>query len=73
MGHVRRRKAAIKPTRTARDAEAASRLLGLLRAGADCRVSKVKRIRAKVRAGIYVNDLKLTVASERALRAIRHA
>jgi len=43
----------------------AKRLMSLLKAGADTRTSKVKRIRQSVRSRSYENELKLSVAMER--------
>jgi hypothetical protein len=46
-------------------------MLGLLRAGADIRGSKVRRVRRSVRSRTYENRLKLEVAIERLARAFR--
>jgi len=46
------------------------RILALLQRGADCRKSKVRRLRAALREARYENDLKLSVAAERLLQAI---
>jgi hypothetical protein len=39
-----------------------------LKAGRDVRKSKVRKIRASIRAGSYENNLKLSVALDRMLR-----
>lgn len=43
----------------------AKRMLELLRAGADFRARKVRRLRAAVRVKAYENQLKLTIAVDR--------
>jgi hypothetical protein len=50
------------------DAETARRMMQLLRAGADVRASKVRRLRAAVRVKAYENQLKLSVAVDRMVR-----
>ena len=51
--------------RSAEDREAAERMLAALRAGADLRRRKVRRLRGAVRAAAYENPLKLHVALDR--------
>jgi hypothetical protein len=51
--------------RSRADRAAAKRFMALLRAGADTRVKKVKRIRQSVRTRSYENELKLSVAMDR--------
>jgi hypothetical protein len=53
------------PRRSRADQAMAERLMSLLKAGADTRTSKVKRIRQSVRSRSYENELKLSVAMER--------
>ena len=54
-----------KNHRSSQDRAAARRLLAALRAGADVRRGKVRRVRGAVRAQAYENPLKLQVAVER--------
>jgi hypothetical protein len=46
----------------------AKRMLELLRAGADVRARKVRRLRAAVRVKAYENHLKLSIAVDRMVR-----
>ena len=46
----------------------ARRSLALLRAGTDVRHDLVRRVRERIRAGSYENELKLAVAAERLMR-----
>jgi hypothetical protein len=58
----KRRSATPKPRRSRSDRDAARHLLEILKAGGDARVTKIKRVRQKVRTRSYENDLKLSVA-----------
>ena len=51
--------------RSRADQMAAEHLMSLLKAGADTRTAKVKRIRQSVRSRSYENELKLSVAMDR--------
>jgi hypothetical protein len=55
---------ATKP-RSRSDRAAAKRFMSLIKAGADTRVKKIKRIRQSVRTRSYENELKLSVALDR--------
>jgi len=46
------------------------RLLARLRSGRDFRAAKVRRLRAKVRARRYENDLKLAITADRLLNEL---
>ncbi len=53
--------------RTRADREVAEYLLQILKAGGDARTTKIKRLRQKVRAKNYENELKLSVAIDKML------
>ena len=57
-------------TRSAAERRLAKGLLRVLRHGGDVRGQKVQRLRAKVRAQGYENELKLTIAVERLMRSM---
>ena len=54
-------------TRSESDEAVARRMMELLRAGADVRARKVRRLRAAVRVKAYENQLKLSIAVDRML------
>jgi hypothetical protein len=54
--------------RSESDEAVAKRMMELLRAGADVRARKVRRLRAAVRIKAYENQLKLSIAVDRMLR-----
>jgi hypothetical protein len=54
--------------RSESDEAVAGRMMELLRAGADVRARKVRRLRAAVRIKAYENQLKLSIAVDRMLQ-----
>ena len=54
--------------RSESDEAVAKRMMELLRAGADVRARKVRRLRAAVRVKAYENHLKLSIAVDRMVR-----
>jgi hypothetical protein len=67
---------AVSPSRhgnsAARSRQAARRFLSFMRQGKDLRRDLVRRVRERIAAGYYENDLKLEVALDRLARALRH-
>jgi hypothetical protein len=59
-----------KSKRSRADRAVAAQFMSLLKAGADTRVKKVKRIRQSVRTRSYENDLKLSIAMDRLTREL---
>ena len=55
-------------SRSESDEAVARRMMELLRAGADVRERKVRRLRAAVRVKAYENQLKLSIAVDRMLK-----
>jgi hypothetical protein len=60
-------------TRTESEEAVARRMMELLRAGADVRARKVRRLRAAVRVKAYENQLKLSIAVDRLLNQTMEA
>jgi hypothetical protein len=56
--------------RTETEEAVAKRMLSLLRAGADFRAQKVRKLRAAVRVKAYENQLKLSIAVDRMHRQL---
>jgi hypothetical protein len=50
-----------------------ARLMALLQSGKDVRKTKVRRVRAAVRAKRYENDLKVSIAVDRLLKEVAEA
>jgi hypothetical protein len=59
--------------RSRADVALAERMLAAARSGADVRARKVRRLRAAIKVKAYENDLKLAVAVQNMLAAIREA
>jgi hypothetical protein len=59
-----------KPARGKRASTSVKRMLHSLKSGGDFRSTKVRRLRAAVRAKRYENDLKLSIAADRLIASI---
>jgi hypothetical protein len=64
-------KQALHSPRSAADRAVAEQLLAAARSGADVRTHKVRRLKSAIRSRRYENDLKLSVAVDRLLNAVR--